>query len=314
MSLYRTLGITLIGASIFAAFNAMAQEAPAAADATAVAASAAAAPAADGPKWTGHVDVVSRYILRGITDTYGPSKPGGGNKLADAPESDKPALQWGADWTHPSGFYLGYWASTINYSYKALGKSYNDPSITDFQDDKSIENDLYGSYTGKIGDFGYTVGMTGYVYINGKNSDALETKLGVSYGDFALNAQTLLKDTVWGNKGDTYWTLNYTKPLPYDITLNASLGYYTYHKEGKYLGTVNTSTGVACGAGESFNVSACVPGNAPSGSGFRHLIVGITQPIGSTGVTWGLQGLIGGENRFSVNQSSKLLASLSYGF
>ncbi len=306
MWFYRTIGMSLIGASFFAAFNAMGQEA------TVVDASAA--PVVDGPKWTGHVDVVSSYILRGITDTYGPSKPGGGNELADAPESDRPALQWGADWTHPSGFYLGYWASTINYSYKALGKSHNDPSVTDFQDDKSIENDLYGGYTGKIGDFGYTVGMTGYVYINGKNSNALETKLGVSYGDFALNAQTLLKDVVWGNKGDTYWTLNYTKPLLYDIMLNASLGYYTYRKEGKYLGTVDTRTGVDCAAGESFNVNACMAGNAPSGSGFRHLIIGITQPIGSTGVTWGLQGLIGGENRFSVNQDSKLLASLSYGF
>ena len=252
--------------------------------------------------------------MRGITDTYGPSKPGLGNAGADAPESDKAALQWGADWTHPSGFYAGYWASTVNYSYKRLGQSYYDRSITDFQSDKSIENDFYGGYTGKIGDFGYTVGLTGYVYINGKDANALETKLGVSYGDFALNAQTLLKDVVWGNKGDTYWTLNYTKPLPYDITLNASLGYYTYKKEGKFLGTVDTASGTACGAGESFNVSACVAGNAPSGSGFRHLIVGITQPIGGTGLTWGLQGLIGGENRFAVHQSSKVTASLSYGF
>jgi uncharacterized protein (TIGR02001 family) len=311
MSFYRTTKVALIGAGLLAAFGAMAQEAAPAADAVTTTASA---PTDDGPKLTGHIDVVSRYILRGITDTYGPSKPGLGNKGADAPESDKPALQWGADWTHPSGFYLGYWASTINYSYKKLGQSYSDPTVTDFQDDKSIENDLYGGYTGKIGDFGYTVGMTGYLYYNGKNANALETKLGVSYGDFALNAQTLLKDTVWGNKGDTYWTLNYTKPLPHDITLTASLGYYTYHKEGKYLGTVDTRTGVSCPAGQSFSVSACVDGSAPTGSGFRHLIIGITQPIANTSITWGLQALIAGENRFGVNQSNKLLASLSYGF
>lgn len=314
MSLYRTLKMTLIAAGLCTAFSAMAQEAAPGADVSATAQAPAPAPAEDGPKLTGHVDVVSRYILRGITDTYGPSKPGLGNKGADAPESDKPALQWGADWTHPSGFYLGYWASTINYSYKKLGQSYNDASVTDFQDNKSIENDLYGGYTGKIGDFGYTIGMTGYVYYNGKNSDALETKLGVSYGDFALNAQTLLKDTVWGNKGDTYYTLNYTKPLPHDITLTASLGYYTYHKEGKFLGSVDTRTDTACPAGQSFSVNACVDGGSPSGSGFRHLIVGITQPIANTSITWGLQGLIAGENRFGVNQSNKLLASLSYGF
>ncbi|MES2934130.1 MAG: hypothetical protein V4805_11665, partial [Pseudomonadota bacterium] len=64
----------------------------------------------------------------------------------------------------------------------------------------------------------------------------------------------------------------------------------------------------------SFNVNACVAGNAPSGSGFRHFIIGMTQPIGSTGLIWGLQGIVGGENRFAVSQSSKVVASLSYGF
>jgi hypothetical protein len=44
------------------------------------------------------------------------------------------------------------------------------------------------------------------------------------------------------------------------------------------------------------------------------LIVGVTQPIGKTGVTWGLQGIIGGDNRFGVRQKNQLLGSLSYGF
>src|SRR4051812_44332155 len=73
---------------------------------------------APAPSWTGHIDIVSKYVLRGVTTTYGPAAPGLTNQGADAPESDKPALQWGADWTSPSGFYLGYWGSTINYSYK----------------------------------------------------------------------------------------------------------------------------------------------------------------------------------------------------
>lgn len=267
-----------------------------------------------GPTLTGHIDVVSRYVLRGITSTYGPSKPGMGNPGGDAPESDKPALQWGADWTHPSGFYLGYFASTINYSYQRLGESYTDRSIVDFQSNKSIENDLYAGYNGKIGEFGYTVGVTGYAYINGKHSNALETKFGVSYGDFSLNAQSLLNDVVWGNKGDTYWTLNYTKGLPYDLTLTTSLGYYTYRKEGKFFGTVDTATGTACAANESFFDNGCFAGSRPTSGGFRHLIVGVTQPIGKTGVTWGLQGIIGGDNRFGVRQKNQLLGSLSYGF
>ena len=162
---------------------------------------ASAAVAQDAPAsatLTGHVDLVNKYVLRGASTTYGPSAPGLGNEGADAPESDKPVLQWGADWVHPSGLYLGYFGSQINYSYKRLGESYADRSIVDFQSKKSIENDFYGGYTGKAGDFGYTAGLTGYVYINGKNANAFETKLGVSYGDFSAVAQTLLNDDALG--------------------------------------------------------------------------------------------------------------------
>jgi uncharacterized protein (TIGR02001 family) len=269
---------------------------------------------AEGATFTGHIDLASKYILRGISTTYGPSTPGLGNGGADAPESDKAALQWGVDWVHPSGVYLGYWASQVNYSYERLGESYRDRGIVDFQHRKSVENDFYGGYNGKFGDLGYTAGLTGYYYINGKYSNAVETKLGLSYGAFSVAAQTLLKDVVWGNKGDTYWTLNYSQPLAWDITLNASLGYYTYHKEGRFLGTTDTLDGSRCAAGASFIVNGCFAGGAPVSSGFRHLTVGIAQPIGKTGLTWGLQGLVGGDNRFGVKQDNRVVGTLSYGF
>lgn len=314
----RTLPAAL--AFAFAASCAHAQEAtdpaPGAVKPADVAPAADAAPAAPaGPTLTGHVDLVNRYILRGISSTYGPSTPGLGNGGADAPESDKAALQWGVDWVHPSGVYLGYWASTINYSYKRLADSWADRSVADFQHSKSIENDLYGGYTGKItDDIGFNVGLTGYYYINGGYSNALETKAALTYGPFTAQAQTLLKDVVWGNRGDTYWTLAYSRAVAYDITLTASLGYYTYHKEGQFLGTTDTATGEHCATGTSFIVNGCLAGGAPSSGGFRHLIVGFTQPIGKTGLTWGLQGLIGGDNRYGVKQNNRLLGSLSYGF
>jgi uncharacterized protein (TIGR02001 family) len=282
--------------------------------ATLLLAGAACAEDAPAPAFTGHVDLVSKYVLRGVTSTYGPGLPGLGNAGADAPESNKPALQWGVDWNDPSGLFLGYWASQINYSYKRLGESYSDRTVAGFQDKKSIENDFYGGYNGKVGDVGYTAGLTGYYYINGGDSNAFETKLGASYGIFSMTAQTLLKDVVWGNKGDTYWTLAASQPVAYDITLSATLGFYTYHKEGRYLGTVDTLTGTRCAAGTSFIVNGCFAGGAPASNGWRHLTVGFTQPIGKSGFTWGLQGLIGGDNRFGVKQGNRLLASLSYGF
>ncbi|NRR31100.1 hypothetical protein HSX11_13010 [Oxalobacteraceae bacterium] len=269
------------------------------------------APAA-APSWTGHVDVLSRYILRGITTTYGPGAALG-NAGADAPESDRPVLQWGTDWSHPSGFYAGYFGSMVNYSYQRLAQSYADRGITDFQSHKSIENDLYGGYTGKLGELGYNAGMTGYVYLNGGHSSALETKLSLSYGEFTVGAQTLLRDVIWGNKGDTYWTLNHVKALPYDLTLTSSLGFYSYKREGKYLGTTDTAAGSACASGQGFIVNACVDGHGPVSGGFRHLIVGVTQPLGKSGLSWGLQGILGGDNRYGVKQKNRLVASLSYG-
>jgi uncharacterized protein (TIGR02001 family) len=277
---------------------------------------AADAPAAEPPPaytLTGHIDLVSRYYLRGLTKTYG-NGPALGNEFADAPESDKPALQWGADFAHSSGFYLGYWGSQINYSYKRLGESYSDRSITDFQDDKSIENDFYGGYTGSFGDVGYTVGATYYYYINGKNSNAWESKLGLSYGPVAFNVQTLLKDTTWGNDGDTYWSLVYSRPLPYSITFTGTLGFYTYKKEGKFLGTRDTFLGVDCAPGTAFNVSGCFAGSEPIGSAFRTLILGVAQPIAELPVTWNAQWIIPGKNRFDVTQSNKLVVGIVYGF
>jgi uncharacterized protein (TIGR02001 family) len=264
--------------------------------------------------FTGHLDWTTKYILRGVSETYGNARPGLGNSGADAPESDNSAVQWGVDYVHASGWYVGYWASQINYSYKQLGKSYSDRSITDFQKDKSIENDIYGGYSGKIGDFTYTAGVTGYYYYNSKNSNAFETKLGIAYGQFGLYAQTLLDDTVWGNEGDTYWTAVYTQPLPLDITLTATLGYYTYTKEGKYLGTRDTDQKVDCAAGEAFVVNGCYAGSGPSSSGFRHLIIGITQPIFDTGLVWGVQGLFEGENRFGIRQNGAVVGTVSYTF
>jgi uncharacterized protein (TIGR02001 family) len=265
------------------------------------------------PPLTAHIDLASRYVLRGVTTTYGNAAPLG-NQGGDAPESDKPALQWGVDYAHASGFYAGYWASQVNYSYAQVGRSYADRSITDFQRHKSIENDLYAGYNGTLGELGYTAGLTYYHYVHGQGSNAFETKLGLSYGPVALTAQTLLDDVVWGNRGDTYWSAVFTQPLPWDLSFTANLGFYSYSKQGRYFGTTDTLTGSACGAGQAFVINGCYAGKAPVGSGFRHLILGLSQPVADTGLTWSLQAIVAGKNRFGVSQGDRLVASISYGF
>jgi len=60
---------------------------------------------------TGNVNVVSSYNLRGMTNS---------------PESDTPAVQGGLDYSHDSGFYLGYWFSTLTAAYADFNTSPTD--------------------------------------------------------------------------------------------------------------------------------------------------------------------------------------------
>jgi hypothetical protein len=343
------------------------------------------APAPDW-SWTAHVDVNSAYYLRGITNTYGNNKwdegaptappsppapavaPGAtpwtypnkgsaktANDWGDAPESRNPALQWGFDITHSSGFYLGYWGSTLTYSYDRLGKSYDQykavansvpgapavPVAPYYSGSPSIENDFYGGYTGKLGDLGYDLGLTYYYYLDGTHSNAPETKVKLTYGDFGLSFQTLLDDTIWGNQGDTYTSLTWTQGLPYGITFTANAGWYFYEKEGKYLGSrdtakpgspmcnaaVNLVNPALGGSGttngfffdngcyESFKTNGEINRDAKVLSdGFRHLILGISQPIGETGLTWNAQAIIPGVNRFNIKQDPKATIGIAYSF
>ena len=61
---------------------------------------ATAAASAPEPDWTGtgNVGLFSQYVFRGLTQT-----------------NQKPAIQGGFDLAHKSGFYVGTWASNINW-------------------------------------------------------------------------------------------------------------------------------------------------------------------------------------------------------
>ena len=79
---------------------------------------------------TGNINVVSSYNLRGMTNS---------------PESDTPAVQGGLDYAHDSGFYLGYWFSTLTAAYADFNTS---PTYVK-EEKKSFENDFYAGYKGK---------------------------------------------------------------------------------------------------------------------------------------------------------------------
>ena len=212
---------------------------------------------------SGNIGVLSSYNLRGITN---------------APENSGATVQGGLDYSHSSGFYAGYWGSSLDVSYTENGK-------------QSFEHDFYAGYNGTITeDFGYTLGGTYYVYYPSDDSNVFETLVGINYKDFNLTAQTLTDDVIWGNAGDTYLLASYSYKLPKDFTLNTSLGAYYYKENGDF---VKDST-------EDF--------------AFRHFTAGLSHPLGDTGASVNMDYIIGGYDRYEEKQKNKVVFGVKYEF
>ena len=217
---------------------------------------------------TGNINVVSKYVLRGITLN---------------PENSNTAVQGGFDYSHESGLYAGYWGSNLSYTTDTAGTSNNAPLVTGF------ESDFYAGYKGKAGSFSYGIGAVYYAYTGEANFDGAELVLTGGIGNATLGINYLLQDLGWGNQGDTYINLGYTQALPSDFSLAASLMYYFYTKDGKYIAETADSLD----------------------SGFRGLSATLSHPLGKTGATMGLTLVGGGENRTGVYQ--KWMPVLSVG-
>lgn len=228
------------------------------APALALAAAAFTAPAQ--AELSGNISVVSEYVLRGMTINT---------------ESDTAAVQGGFDYAHESGFYAGYWGSSLDYGDEAAS---------------GFENDFYAGYGGALGGFSYDLGLIYYVYTSIDDADAPELAASVGYGPFSLGFKYLMDDVVWGNEGDTYWTLGYETALPKDFAFAATAGFYTYEEEGEFI----TAT--------------------EEDSGFRHLDLTLSHPISDTGADMFLTYIVGGEDRDGLDQEDAVVLGLSYGF
>lgn len=231
---------------------------------------------------TGNIGVVSKYVLRGITGKCDQA-------VCIPQENDGAAIQGGLDYAHDSGFYAGYWASSLDYS-DSLGGT-------------GTENDLYAGFTG--GDaaaFNYKVGLIQYYYTDIDDSNLTEAVGMVAYGPVNLQAQYLLTDGAWGNQGDIYWTLNAAHEIGSKFKLGASLGYYTYNDDEHWVDAVKKicEVGRVCGTTTT--------------SDFRHLNVSLSHPIGTTGATMALTYILAGKDRQDRDYKDTLTLAVNYGF
>lgn len=148
---------------------------------------------------TGNIGVTSNYVWRGMTQTV-----------------DGAAIQGGLDYAHDSGFYLGTWASNV-----------------DFGASPGYELDIYGGYSGSAGEIGYDIGLIGYLYPDPDNdgSDFYEAYGSVSYGMFSAGLNYQL-DAQFTDENYVYYFAGLSFDLANDFSLGATLGNYDLRKDG----------------------------------------------------------------------------------
>ncbi|MBL1320982.1 MAG: hypothetical protein COA63_007980 [Methylophaga sp.] len=139
--------------------------------------------------------------------------------------TNDPAISGSFDYAHSSGFYIGTWASNV-----------------EFGDNASSEIDLYAGFGGDIGEsgFSYDVGALRYYYA-GENYDWNEYHVSAGYSFFSasINYSNNVYDS--SEKG-IYYTLGFDYDLPMDIALSAGVGYYDYDKKVNGAGNPDSAT------------------------------------------------------------------------
>jgi uncharacterized protein (TIGR02001 family) len=126
--------------------------------------------AGEGPL-SGNISLTSNYLFRGVSQTQ-----------------DGPAIQGGLDYEHPSGFYVGTWASNVAWVKE-----------TGLKDNNSLEIDLYGGYKGEAGPIGYDIGLIRYHYPGKSTAGATtpnttEVYAGVSWEFLSLKYSHVVSD------------------------------------------------------------------------------------------------------------------------
>lgn len=155
-----------------------------------------------GPSFSGNVGVVSDYKFRGISQTDG-----------------SPAVQGGLDLDFGNGFYLGTWASQVDFAYG--------------DDETKFEQDFYGGYSGEISEtVSYDVGYIYYAYHGSDwDEDYQEVYGSVSISDLTLGLA--YSDDYWAATGAFYYPYaEYSFALPADVSLDFHVGANMFDEEG----------------------------------------------------------------------------------
>lgn len=160
---------------------------------------AAALVPATAQEFSGNVTLVSDYSFRGESQTG-----------RDA------AIQGGFDLAFDSGFYIGTWASNVNFGPYTDG---SDPTWT------SMELDLYAGFSGEMAEGStWDVSVIRFEYPNEGGADYVELALSFGFGNFSVGAN--YSPEYLGDGGDTflYPFVGYSFGLAENAALDVSVG------------------------------------------------------------------------------------------
>lgn len=147
--------------------------------------------AAANAQFSGTVTATSDYDFRGITQT-----------------AQDPALQGSIDWAHESGFYVGAWASNVDFGNCC---------------DEDWELDLYAGFGGGE-TFPWDVGIVYYMYPGAEDIDFPEiyASLGWKYFEGKI---WYSNDFGGSDESSMYYEANGTFELPANFGATAHIGY-----------------------------------------------------------------------------------------
>lgn len=220
---------------------------------------------------SGNIGVVTQYVYRGGV------------------ENDDVALQGGLTYSHNSGIFVGYWGSTLNYDSKGR--------------DHGSEHDFSIGYADNLNDdWAYSTQVMAYVYQNGgytyndlrtdkRSTTGYDLVNNLSYKNLSLGLSISLADANYGNAGDVYLSAAYRYKLPYDVSLNTSVGAYFYN-DGRDDSMIQTP--------KNFNVN--------------EVRLGLSKVLFNTGVEMTLDYIWGVKDRYDEKLDDHLVYGVSYHF
>ena len=161
-------------------------------------------------EWSANASMTNNYIWRGLTQT--------GNESA---------VQGGIDFASDSGFYVGTWASNVNYG---------------ADDVYSYEHDVYAGFAFDTGDISWDVGYLYYNYDSEAEFDFGEVYIGMGIGNFSAQYNLLANteaDEAPGQDfgfGEAYYlSLDYG----FEIGNGVGIGLHIGHHDGDFAEAFN---------------------------------------------------------------------------